>query len=345
MLSEKQITDFMNLTYESRSLNGIIDYAQSEQNYALYKFLTARPKIFNGGSKFEFRIMYQTNDTVVPTGLYEEETYNQREKTIKGEIEIRKFKNSGILDYRELALQGKEEAVSRIAEERQGMALDWTRTMNEYMWKAPTDSSDTTSMHGIPYWVTTSNTAGFNGGNPDGFPGGRAGVDSNTYTNAQNYTDHASLINDEDLIPKIEKATRKTNFQSVMNFDKPQFSSTKRIFVSDGITEPLKKVLKDSNMNVGTALSLEGPNIIFGSVPVVWAPGLDVRRTEQDDTLEYMYFLDSSTIRLAAIAGFLHKTRKPKEVSNRPYCYGFREDTMSNVICTDLRKQSVITVG
>jgi len=344
MLSEKDIQDFMNLTYENRDLSGMVDYAQTEQNYSLYNFLTANPKTFDGGSKFEFRIMYQTNDTVVPAGLYELETYSQRDKTIKAEIDIRKYKNSGILDYRELALQGKEAAVSRIVEEKMSMALDWARTMNNYMWGSPTNTGDTTSMHGIGYWIQTSETAGFNGGNPSAFPLGRAGVDSTTYDNAQNYTDHATVIDDSDLIPRIEMATRKINFQSVMNFKKPEFSSSKRIFASDGVIEPLKKVLKDSNMNVGTALSLSGPNLIFGSVPVVWAPGLDVRRAAQSDTDEYMYFLDTASLRLAAIKGFLNKMRKPRELSDRPYCYGFRQDSMCNVICTDLRKQAVITI-
>ena len=345
MLTEKNIQDFMNLTYENRDLDGIIDYAQAEQNYALYEFMTAHTKTFDGGTSFKFRILYDTNDTVVPAGLYEKESYNQKPKTALGEIDIRKWKNSGILDYRELALQGKEEAVSRIVEEKETMQLDWVRTMDSYMWDGPDDVNDKTTMHGIKHWVQTNAVAGFNGGNPDGFPGGRGGVSSVTYPNAKNYTDHATVIDDEDLIPRIEMATRKINFQSVMNFKEPTFSTSKRIFVSDGVSEPLKKVLKDSNMNVGTALSLSGPNLVFGSVPVIWAPGLDNRRKAENDPMEYLYFLDAAVLRLAAIKGFLHKVRPPKEISDMPYCYGFREDAMTNMICTNLKKLAVITIA
>jgi hypothetical protein len=228
--------------------------------------------------------------------------------------------------------------------ERVAMELSYAEMMSGQFWNKPEDMTDEEAIYGIPYWITASLTEGFFGMNPEGFINGKANIDATVYDKARNWTAHADAINAEDFLGKVRKCARNIHFVSVVDFKSPGFNGKRRMYCSEDLIDPFTELLRDMNQNVGTKFGFNEAIPTFGSVPVLWDANLDKRTTAQSDPLNYLYLVDGNSLKYTYLAGFKEHYLPAKAIDDMDYCYRVRKDTIGNVVCTDLRKQGVITV-
>lgn len=349
MLREDQIPDLMLLTLKNYELQGFTDYFSKIQNYKMYEYMQKNSQGFNSAKKITFRAMVNHNHTARSTGYYAKNTHAQlASKFVDAEFGFAMFMNDMIIDQREVDVtQGADALVDRTLEEKVAMMTDFVETLNLQYWCSPEDVNDRENMSGAQYWITTSDQQGFYGGNPDGFVNGKAGINADIYDKARNYTDTFISVSDEDLLAKMDRAVRHTQFNGVIDHSKPQGKGGCAVFITDGLVEPLKKLMRDSNANVGACLdnadlSMSNIRLSFNGNPIIWDPGLDMRRELQDDTKEYVYMFNFSSYKNGYRKGWLEHWKKPKEVADMDFVYSTRVDTICNPFCTNLREQSVI---
>ena len=345
-ISEQQITDWINLTMGNDALMGVTNYVEDIQEHILLKDMFSGAVQNEGGTRdfVNFRAMIDHNHSGAVAKLYQPNSYIQRTKTIPAQIGARMFKDHFFLDSREESTQNKRSVMKRSVIERVAMELSWAAMMSEQFWGKPEDATDEESIYGIPYWITASATEGFYGMNPSGFTAGKAGIDATAYDKARNWTAHAAAVSEEDFLAKVRKCARNIHFVSVVDFKSPGFNGKRRMYCSEDLIDPFTALLKDMNQNVGTKFGFNEAIPTFGSVPVLWDANLDKRLVAESDPLQYLYLVDGNSLKYTYLEGFKEHYLPAKPVDDMDYTFRVRKDTIGNVVCTDLRKQGVITL-
>jgi hypothetical protein len=206
------------------------------------------------------------------------------------------------------------------------------------LWGKPVDSSDAITPYGIAFWVTRNTTAGFNGGDPVGFATGRAGLSTTTNPRWANYTDQYSDVTKADLVRKMRRAHRATRFRSPVSHATPNVGGMKNgIYAPESVIETLEEILEQQNMNLGNDVASKDGRTLFKGTPLTYVPFLD------DDAEEPVYMLDWKWLAIGVMAGWENNLTAPYMVPNKHNVRRVDLDMSMNMVCTDLRRQAVIS--
>jgi hypothetical protein len=218
------------------------------------------------------------------------------------------------------------------------MMVSFYELLEELLWSKPTDSGNTKDPFGLAYWVVKNATEGFNGGNPSGFSDGRAGIDTTEYPRWANWTAQYAQITKEDLVRKMRRAHRRTRFRSPVSHATPNLGAMKNgIYTNDTVIGLLEEALEAQNMNLGNDLASKDGRTLFKSTPVTYAPKLD------DDSTDPIYMLDWKWLSIGVLAGWENNLSKPYMVPGKHLVRRVDLDASLNMVCTDLRRQTVIS--
>jgi len=256
-----------------------------------------------------------------------------------GRVTVRHVNAHYIYDQREKAFQrGGTAIVDYVKKKYIGMMISFFETLEEYLWNKPTDSSDLKTPYGVALWVTKNATEGFNGGNPVGFTDGRAGIDTGTYPRFANWTAQYADITKTDLLRKMRRAARKSKFRSPVSHAEPVLGGMKNgIYTNDTVAGIMEEMLEDQNMNLGNDLASKDGKSMFKSTPVQYAPYLD------NDTTDPIYMLDWKWLAIGVQAGWANNLSKPEKVEGKHLVRRVDLDASLNMVCTNLRRQAVIS--
>jgi len=307
---------------------------------AVREMWKARRNVFEGGLSWEFEIQMDHNHSAKAVGLYETDGANINDTLTKGEVAPRHVNAHYVYDRREPAFQRGGVAVVNLVKTRYtAMMVSFYEYLESVLWSKPTDSSDEKTPFGIQYWVTRSATTGFNGGNPAGFTSGKAGIDATTYTRFQNYTAQYAAVSKIDLIRKMREAHRKTQFRSPVSHSTPVVGGMKNgIYTGNDVIGLLEEELEKQNMSLGNDVASKDGKTLFKGTPITYAPKLD------DDSTDPIYMLDWKWLAVGVMAGWAENLSKPTQVANKHTVMRVDLDASLNMVCTDPRKQAVITL-
>ena len=295
---------------------------------------------FVGGDPWEFEAQVDHNYSAKAVGLYETDTSAFTDTLVKFEVNVKHINANYIYDQREKAFQkGGKKVVDYIYTKYVAMMVSVFEYLETVLWGVP-DSGDTKTPYGVGYWVTKSGSAGFNGTDHANFSSGKAGVSSSDQARWANYTDRYVAISKEDLIRKMRKSARAIDFVSPVMHATPTWGKERNgIYVNDDTIGSMEEELEKQNMNLGNDIASKDGRVTFKSTPVTYAPKLN---SYSDDPV---FMLDWSTMTLGTLAGWENQLSKPYRVADKSKVRRVDLDASLNMICTNLRRQSVINTA
>lgn len=344
-IPHSQIDDLVILTQDKLIKRGAFVDMQTDltDHVAVRELWHAHTKEFDGGLDWTFDVMMDHNHSARAVGLYETDGSSLTDNMKEGKVGPRHVNAHYIYDQREAAFQrGGLAIVNYVRKKYVGMMVSFFEKLEEFLWGKPTDSSDLKTPFGINYWVTKSATEGFNGSNPAGFTDGRAGVSTGTYPRFANWTAQYADITVTDLIRKMRRAMRRTNFRSPVSHATPDFGTMRNgIYTNDTVVGLMEELLETKSMNVAGGgnndLATMDGRTVFKSVPIQYAPYLN------DDTTDPIYMLDWKHIVVGVLAGWQNELSAPYMVTDKHLVRRVDLDASLNMVSTDIRRHAVIS--
>jgi hypothetical protein len=109
------------------------------------------------------------------------------------------------------------------------------------------------------------------------------------------------------------------------------------IYTNDAVVGLLEEVLEQQNMSLGNDVASKDGKTLFKSTPITYAPKLD------DDTTNPVYMLDWKTLAVGVMDGWENNLSAPYMVAGKHLVRRVDLDASLNTICTDPRRQVVIS--
>ena len=306
---------------------------------AVREMWESRQKVFDGGLAWEFEVQMDHNHSAKAVALFETDGSNINDTLTSGKVEARHVNAHYEYDVHEPAFQRGGTAVVNLVKTRYtAMMSSFYEYLEKILWSKPTDSSDLKTPFGLSYWVTKSATTGFNGGNASGFTDGKGGISSITWPRFQNYTAQYADVTKQDLIRKMREAHRKSQFRSPLSHATPSMGAMRNgIYVGNDVIGLLEEALEDQNMNLGNDIASKDGRTVFKGTPITYAPKLD------DDSTDPIYMLDWKWLSVGILSGWAENLGKPEPVAGKHTVRRVDLDASFNMVCTDPRRQTVIS--
>ncbi len=340
-LAYGQIDDAVLLTQEKLIKRGaFVDMQTDLQDHiAVREMWKNRSKKFEGGETWDWQVQFDHNHSAKTVGLFETDGSVITDNMQTAQVDPRHVNAHYIYDQREKAFQRGGTAIVDLVQTRYvGMMVSLFELLETILWGKPVDSNDLKTPFGIQYWITRSTTTGFNGGNPVGFTAGKGGISQGTFARHANYTAQYTAVSKSDLIRTMRRAHRQTKFRSPVQHSKPDLGGLSNgIYLNNDIIGLLEEAVEDQNMSLGNDIASKDGKTMFKGTPLTWAPFLD------DDSADPVYMLDWKTLAVGVMAGWENNLSKPYMVPNRHLVRRVDLDVSLNMVCTDLRRQAVIS--
>lgn len=342
-LTPDQIADFTKLTLSKFEKGSWVDLSQSLVNfYGTSKVFQKHKMLFAGGGNYEWRVQVTTSGNARFTGMYATDQTAVADVMVAASVPFRKLTGNYSYAIDEDAFQSGPETIIRLLKVREHDALtDIAKRQETAIWSAPTSSSDTDAIMGIPFWIkkdaTTTPGGAFNGGNPTGFSAGAAGISSTTYTAWKNWTFGYTNITRDDLIAKLNKSAFNTNFENPVPFSELGKGSDSNwsFCTTYDVVEGMKKLLEGRNENLGFDLSLPNSPRYMGN------PVVAVAYLTTNDSSAPIYGINWNTMKPCFKTGWDMKRSAPKEAPMQHGVYTVHIDTWEQIACWNRRENFV----
>lgn len=339
-LAYAQIDDAVIATQQNWVNKGSFVDMQTDltKHIAVRELWKKHKKVFEGGDYWEFQIQMDHNHSARAVGLYEQDGSALTDTLVMGQVAPRHVNAHYEYDQLEKVFQRGGKAIVDLVKTRYvSMMVSMYEYLEEVLWSKPVDSGDLKTPYGLAYWIVKNAAEGFNGGNPSGFTDGRAGVSSDTYSRFKNWTASYAAITKEDLIRKMRTAHRKTQFESVVDHSKPNVGTGNGIYTNSDVIGLMEEVLETQNMNLGNDIASKDGRTMFKGTPLTYAPKLD------NDSTDPIYMIDWTVLTLGCQAGWEKNLGNPMPVPGKHTVRRVDLDASMNTICTDVRRQTVIS--
>lgn len=344
-LQYSEIDDAVNTTQQNLVKRGaFVDMQTDLTDHVLVRELwKGRQKKFVGGNDWRFDAQIDHNYSAGPVELYGTDGTSLTDTMINGKISPRHIGAHYIYDQREPDFQrGGLAIVDYVKTKYVGMMVSFFEYLEAAGWSKPTTDADTLTPFGVAYWVTpgTDGQEGFYGLNPSGFSSGRAGISSSTYARWANWYADYDAVEKQDLIRKMRTAHRNIQFRSVVSHAEPVVGGMRNgIYTVDSVIGLMEELLENQNMNLGNDLASKDGRTLFKSTPVTYAPKLDANTDYTDPVL----MLDWKWLTFGVLAGWEDELTPPYMVPNKHLVRRVDKDVTVNMLCTNLRKQALMS--
>lgn len=299
---------------------------------------------FNGGDVWRFQAQVDQNYSARAVGLYETDGASLNDTLIQGEMTARHINASYIYDVREPDFQKGGHAIVDLVKTRYtAMMVSFYEYLETVLWGKPASTSDKLTPAGIDYWVTKGAAEGFTGVDPiftDLTTEGRAGITFASQARWANWSAPYVAVTKEDLIRKMRTGHRKTQFRSPVSHAQPTVGPTSNgIYTNSDVIGIMEEVLESQNMNLGNDVASRDGRTLFKGTPLTYAPKLD------DDSSDPVYLLDWNWLAVGVMPGWEEQLTKPYMVPNKHTVRRVDLDATLQMVCTNLRKQTVFHIA
>ena len=335
-MQASDIADIAATTYDHLPKLRFQQIAQELQDYEVLPKVFKRAQSISGESIKKI-LMTSHGSNAKHVGLYNTDITAVADVTSTIDTPWRHAVTSWAFDSREVSMNqaGPWQIVELMKLRRADALLSQAKLLEEAFFKSPSASTDTTEPHGVPYWIVTSASKGFEGGTPSG----HSSVGGLSHSNFKNYTDTYSAFTKSDLIDSMREAFLKVGWKSPVTVrDYRRGLGQRHRYYTDVTTRLNMEILgEDQNMNLGRDLASMDGNIVFRGIPIVWVPRMD---TEFSDNRIYMIDFDYFICYFLKGRSLLESKPMPSASSHN----GIESyiDTTYNYQCFDRRRQAVI---
>lgn len=295
---------------------------------------------YQSGRTIDGRAITDTNGSVSEVGLYFEQDYKDVDGIEEFSIPWAYVAGYMVLETRLVNANRKPaQLLDMVRMKRSQMWADFAAKIETYSWEQPDPTANPRRPFGIPYSIVKNAAFGFNGGNPAGFPGGTAGLDSVAFSRWRNFSGTYGDFTDDDLFFKWAQMAHLTNFMSPVSDMLPSHERGKmrRMWAMNLITKlTLERRARDQNDRIGYDLMHKDGQCSFMGTKFRYVPTLD------DDTTNPIYQIDWSAFNFIYRQGEWFNQTKLKLLEKQPTT--MKQDTLltANTRPVNRRKLGVL---
>ena len=336
-LDAKSIADLVASTLDELGRMKFQQIAQNLQDYEVFSHWFKRDKVaFDSGIGIQRTLMNKLSGAAKHVGLMETDTVNITDVIDQLTIPWRHAQTSWAFIYQETLMNRGEALIFNVIEPRRAASLiDLVEELENKAWASPS-SSNVTEPYGIPYWIVTNASTGFNGGAPSGHStvGGVSLTDSPTF---KNYTFQYVNKSKADLVKKLRTAHRKCGFKSPITIQDYRGTQGQRyrLYVNETTIAAFEDIGEAQNENLGRDLASMDGTMVFRNHPIIWVPKLDA------DSTDPVYGVDHSTFYPVCLSGDYLRESEAKPAPSQHNVFQVFVDLSYNYLCVDRRRNWV----
>lgn len=334
------ITDIVDLTIASQKFydpNKFTDLTTDVTNFPAFEKLMKGSET-QDGTEISVNLLVANSGQTIWRSMDSVDNYAIVDGLKTGTTQWRHANWNWSIDEREAAVNsGKATKILDLLKVRRHQA--WVNAAEKFeaaFWSKPTDSTDVTTYHGLRNYVVSNSSEGFNGGNASGFTSGNI-FNSSSVTRWKNFTNQYTNISMSDLVRKIRRAQRLTNFEPPVDASEARKIGRKfEIYTNiDGITEA-EELVAVQNDNLGTDLDKYEGTVMIGKCPVRRAYTLD------SDTQDPFIGINWDALGYVFLDGRKAKEAKPRIHPTDHLKMVVDVDNSGNLICRNRRSLFIV---
>lgn len=287
------ITDLVNETLPHYARGALANASTKLQRYVAAERLigptlsgAAFPRVtLEGGTDYRFKVITKGDANTRHIGFYEVDNIDQTDGTTEGVVPWKYVETGCQYDVKELPInQGTAKLVDFLATKETQMWLNFFEVTEADFWDGPADSTDTKVPFGLlKYWLqyNADMTDGFSCGNHTNFAGGPAGLSCLTAgwgDRWKHYGGQYADVTDADLIAKMRRAIRLTEFMGIPNGHVRAYADgvghDYGIYVTNTTLQSLENLLDAKSDGVRKDLAQFDGTTHIARVPITWVPYL-----------------------------------------------------------------------
>lgn len=315
--------------------------AQSLQDYEVFsKWFRKDKVVFDSGIGIQRTLMTSVSGTAKHTGLLDEDTVIIPDVLTQLQVNWKHASTSWAFIYQETLMnRGRAMIVNVIEPRRADALLSMVALLEEAAWSAPATTT-ANEPYGLPYWVVTNATEGFNGGLPSGHTT-VGGVDITANPTFMNWTAQYVNVNRTDLIKKMRTGHRKCRFKSPINIRDYRSGSGDRyrIYCNESVISDFEDEGTNQNENLGRDLAQLDNAMVFRNHPIIWVPALDAVTTNP------VYMIDHSVFMPVCLRGDYLRESQALRAPLQHNVFQFFVDLSYQYICVDRRRCAVFATA
>ncbi len=316
-----------------------------QQHHAMKRLMSKkRMEVFDSGYEFQWNLLTGHNGSARFVSPDYTASVAITDNVIQGTHPFRfATANFGVNRY-EIAANsaGPNRIIDLLKIRRKAAMISTVELMETAFWRLPA-AADTTTPHGVAYWVVKSSTAyttndGFNGGAPTGYTT-VGGINPSTYTRWKNWAAPYTDISKPDLILKLDAAMDLTDFKPPVDMPTYNDGDDYELMTTRAVRKGLKDIAEAQNDNLGFDLDPAEGKVRFRRAPITWIPVLD------DDTDAPLYGINWGEFFVATLRdNWMVETRFEK-LPNQPTMSVVHYDSAVNFATRNRRRQFVLSTG
>ena len=274
-LQAEQIADIVSMVKDAEDRGTYTLLTTELQKYpAMRQLFKGKGRREKGGEQLSFNAMVASNESAQTTSLFAEIDVAQADLFAVGRVPWRHITNYYAFDEREPQINSRpDDLVDIIKGRRTDCFVDLAVKFEEWFWEAPTGSeaADDAPPYGIQYWCIAQNdtaAGAFQGGNPDGFSAGAAGLAVADYPNWQNWSAQYTTVSEDDFIAALELATWKCDFTNPVAIP-GEVGSQYGFYTTYDTYKNLRVIARNRNDDLGFDLATTGPTYMGNEIMAV----------------------------------------------------------------------------
>lgn len=249
--------------------------------------------------------------------------------------------------------RGRALIVNVINPRRDGAMISLAEELEKRAWQVPNVGSKTVP-NGVPYYVVTNATTGFNGGLPSGPDGSAhttvAGVSLTKSPTYKNWTAQYTTVSKTDLIKKMRTGHRRTGWHSPVlgkDYSGPAWEEF-RYYCKEATLGSFEDIGEAQNENLGKDLAPYGGardvkfvdyTITFRKHPIIWLPFLDDAAFVAANNPVYQ--VDHNTFYPVCLKGDYLREQRPEKAPQQHNVFRVFVDLSYQYICMNRRRNAV----
>lgn len=315
--------------------------AQALTDYPLVRIMLKKEqRLYRSGRGIQIQLFDRLSSSAQMVGLMDEQVASFGDHLRQMTTDWVHSSANYSMEYRQDVLMNRGESkISDIIKiKRTAMLLNMVELLDEKGWAAPTSSTDLLNPRGIPYWIVTNATQGFNGSAHANIGGATVGgIDTDVVTNFKNWTDTYVDVTYADAVRAMRLAFMKIKFRSPENIAEYRANDKFRIHVNDQTKLDFDDIATGQNDNLRSDVAMFDGTSVFKRIPIGHVPQLD------SDTTNPIFMLNHGTFFFAVLKGdFFRQTHE-----KAPYQPNMTTHSVWltwNGVCVDRRRNAVIYV-
>lgn len=280
VLTATKLNDLVNTTLRDLDEPNFTQIAQTLTRYtAMSKLMKKKKRTISSGYGVQWDAMVNFSGTAENVGLGSQDSIELVDTMTQAQVDWRNTKVHWSVIGQEISMNGGKRRIVNLINARRIAAMgSLAELMENNFWGPPVALTDEVTPWGIKTWIVKNATEGFNGGAPSGYT--TIGLNPTTYPAWKNYTAPYTAKTKDDLIRKLRRAARKTNFMPIVEAPESNSGDMFGYYTNESVFETMEEVLETQNDNLGNSLDPKRGAVVFNRSELEWVPKLDADTTD-----------------------------------------------------------------